>query len=76
MHNWSTKYSSLKKLQKQIRNFKMLLIFQIILHYRNKSNRQRNPVMKPSETIIEPTIYKKMLLPFLTFSHKHAFQRC
>ena len=37
----------------------MLLIFQIILHYRNKSNRQRNPVMKPSETIIEPTIYER-----------------
>ena len=37
----------------------MLLIFQIILYYRNKSNRQRNPVMKFSETVIESTIYER-----------------
>ena len=37
----------------------MLLIFQIILHCRNKSNRLANPVMKSSETIIEPTIYER-----------------
>ena len=37
----------------------MLLIFEIILFYRNKSNRRRNPVMKSSETIIEPTIYER-----------------
>ena len=37
----------------------MLLIFQIILYYRNKSNRRRNPAVKSSETIIEPTIYER-----------------
>ena len=37
----------------------MLLIFQMVLHYRNKSKQQRNPVMKSSETIIEPTIYER-----------------
>ena len=37
----------------------MLLIFQIIVHYRNKSNQQRNPVMKSSDTIMQPTIYER-----------------
>ena len=37
----------------------MLLSFQMVLYYRNKSKQQRNAVMKSSEAIIELTIYER-----------------